>query len=297
MATPTKTAAAPMPIASSRSVVEIPLTNRPMSMSATAPPIVVSAAATLKRAKRDVGRTAPSRTAEMGGTRVARIAGRSAASSVTTMPTASETTIVRVANTVPACGRSMPKWTKRRFRPFASARPRKRPPTAATRPMTNASIRTDASTCRRVAPSVRSVASSRVRCAIVMDSVFAMTKLPTKSATPPNASRKSLMMERKPFVSFVCWFACAWPVRTWALIGRIGRTSRTSSDGETPCFAAMLMLSSLPALSKIVCAVGKSKIAIVAPPSDETLPNLTMPLIVYFCSGPRAMTPIVSPTL
>jgi hypothetical protein len=33
--------------------------------------------------------------------------------------------------------------------------------------------------------------------------VFAITNVPTKRATPPNASRKSLMIERKPFVSFV----------------------------------------------------------------------------------------------
>ena len=37
---------------------------------------------------------------------------------------------------------------------------------------------------------MRIVASSRVRCAIVIESEFAITKLPTKSAIPPNASRK-----------------------------------------------------------------------------------------------------------
>ena len=146
IATPTKTAAAPTPIASSRSVVEMPPTNSPMSMIATAPPIVSRAAATLKRAKRDVGRTAPSRTAEMGGTRVARIAGRSAAMSVMPMPTASETTTVRVAKTVPACGRSIPKCTKSRFSPLASPRPRKRPATAPSAPMTSASSMTERST-------------------------------------------------------------------------------------------------------------------------------------------------------
>ena len=40
-----------------------------------------------KRAKRDGGSSAPSRTAAIGSTRVARIAGRIAAISVTTMPT------------------------------------------------------------------------------------------------------------------------------------------------------------------------------------------------------------------
>ena len=52
---------------------------------------------------------------------------------------------------------------------------------------------TERSTCRRVAPSVRSVASSRVRCATVIDSVLKMTNAPTKSAMPPKPSRKPRM--------------------------------------------------------------------------------------------------------
>ena len=46
-------------------------------------------------------------------------------------------------------------------------------------------------TWRREAPSVRSVANSRVRWAIVIESEFAITKAPTKSAMPAKASRKS----------------------------------------------------------------------------------------------------------
>ncbi len=146
--------------------------------------------------------------------------------------------------------------------------------------MTNASIITDMSTCRRLAPSVRSVASSRVRCAIVIESVFAMTKLPTKSATPANASRKSLKIERNPFVSFVACFASACAVRTWAVGGRIGAISLTSWAGVVPDFAAMSIPSSFPSLWKTFCAVGKSKMTIVAPPSDETPPILTTPAIL-----------------
>ena len=79
--------------------------------------------------------------------------------------------------------------------------------TEAISPITNASTRTDRSTCRRVAPSVRSVASSRVRCAIVIESVFAITKLPTNSAIPPKASRNDWMTVKKPLVSFCCCWA------------------------------------------------------------------------------------------
>jgi hypothetical protein len=171
----------------------------------------------------------------------------------------------------------------------------KRPATDASAPITNASTSTERSTCRRVAPSVRSVASSRVRWAIVIESVFAITKMPTKSATPANASRKSWMIERKPFVSLVDCRACPWPVRTWAVAGRIGRTCCTSCCGVVPGLAAIEIESSLPCLWKIFCAVGKSNIAIVAPPSDETFANFAIPTTVNVRTGPRAITPIVSP--
>ncbi len=228
IATPTNTAAAPTPIASSRCVVESPPRNSPTSISATATAIVAKAGAGPKRAKREGGSSAPSRTAAIGGTCVARRAGRSAASTVIATPTASDTMIVRVAKTVAAWGRSMPKETNTEFRPFASPRPRNRPATDASRPITNASSSTERRTWRRVAPSVRRVASSRVRCAIVIESVFAITKLPTNSAMPANASRKSWMMVRKPLVSLVACFACASPVRTCAFAGSRGLISCTS---------------------------------------------------------------------
>ena len=59
----------------------------------------------------------------------------------------------------------------------------------------------DRSTWRRDAPSVRSVANSRVRWAIVIESELAITKLPTKSAMPPNASRNFCRKEMKDWVS------------------------------------------------------------------------------------------------
>ncbi len=60
----------------------------------------------VNRANRPRGSVAPSRTAAIGGTRVARIAGKRPAISVTSVPTTNETTIVRVAKTVSVCGRS-----------------------------------------------------------------------------------------------------------------------------------------------------------------------------------------------
>ena len=45
-------------------------------------------------------------------------------------------------------------------------------------------------TCLREAPSVRSVANSRVRWATVIERVLKITNAPTNSAMPPKPSRK-----------------------------------------------------------------------------------------------------------
>ena len=55
-------------------------------------------------ASRPSGIVAPSRTAAIGSTRVARIAGRRLASTVTTTPTRMATMIVRALTTVPVLG-------------------------------------------------------------------------------------------------------------------------------------------------------------------------------------------------
>ena len=144
----------------------------------------------MKRANRPRGTVEPSRTAAIGATRVARIAGNSPATTVTIVPTRSETTIVRVAKTVSAAGSPSPSAPKSASRPFASRKPRTSPTSDASRPIAKASTSTERSTWRREAPSVRSVANSRVRWATVIESVLKITKEPTKSAIPANASRK-----------------------------------------------------------------------------------------------------------
>ena len=71
-----------------------------------------------------------------------------------------------------------------------NAAPMASPITEPMSPIASDSSTTEPSTWRREAPSVRSSANSRVRCAIVIDSEFAITKDPTKSAIPANESRK-----------------------------------------------------------------------------------------------------------
>src|SRR5204862_473403 len=83
----------------------------------------------------------------------------------------------------------------------------------------------------------------------------AITKLPTNSAIPPNASRKSWRNETKLCVSFASSVAWASPVRTWVPGGRIFSISAVSCCGETPPFAFARIWSSLPRLWNSAYAV------------------------------------------
>ena len=80
--------------------------------------------------------------------------------------------IVRAPKTVLVDGRSMPADANTPLSSFARPMPATRPITEATVPMASASTTTERSTWRRVAPSARSSASSRERCATVIDSVL-----------------------------------------------------------------------------------------------------------------------------
>ena len=120
--------------------------------------------------------------------------------SVTSTPTSSATTTVRVWKRSPLLGSVKPTESKSQKRAFARPSPRKRPTTDAATPMMSDSTAIEPRTCRREAPSVRSVANSRVRWAMVIESELAITKLPTKRAMPAKASRN---FWRKPMNSFV----------------------------------------------------------------------------------------------
>ena len=158
----------------------------PTQMAATDAAITATAVLSEWAAKREGGSVEPSRTAAIGGTRVARRAGTMLASTVITVPSASETRTVRSANTIPASGRSPPIAVSS----LASPNPANSPITEASSPITRPSITTERMTCLREAPSVRSVANSRVRWATVIDRVLKITNAPTNSAIAPKPSRK-----------------------------------------------------------------------------------------------------------
>ncbi len=202
---------------------------------------------------------------------------------------------MRVSNSSPVFGSVKPTASNSANRPDASSRPRNSPITDATIPTTSASTKIENMTWRREAPSVRSVANSRVRCAIVIESEFAITNEPTNSAIPPNASRKPWRKVMNSFVSAASSCACASPVRACASGGRIGSISESSCWSETPGFAATAISSRRPSFSKSRCAVGRSKPASVAPPIERSEPNSTIPEIRRRSTGPSTWTPISSP--
>ena len=245
IATPMKSPRTPTPRASRRGPVETPWAkNAAKTTTASATAQTTTATAGPNRAKREGGSTEPSRTAAIGGTRVARIAGRRLASTVTIVPSRIETITVRQAKTSD-WDTTAPKSTlKRAASPFAIASPRKSPTTDASSPVTRPSTVTTHRICRRFAPTVRSVANSRVRWATVIESVFAITKAPTKSAIAAKASRKYLRNESWSVMSFELCFAWSEPVRTCVFGGSTFWISATSFEPETPGLAATSIWSS-----------------------------------------------------
>ena len=133
----------------------------------------------------------PSRTAAIGAIRVARTAGQTdgderhqRAGRASRRPPSATGRPCR-----PAAARGRATRRARSAPSRAGRRARARPPRRRGRGSCPRAS-TERSTCRREAPSVRSVASSFVRCATVIESVLKMTNAPTNSAIPPNASRK-----------------------------------------------------------------------------------------------------------
>ena len=111
--------------------------------------------------------------------------------SVTMIPSSSETMIVRVLKMSPLLGSVNPTASNSLNSPIASARPRNSPTIDASVPIhERLDDDREAPTWRRDAPRVRSVVSSRVRWAIVIESELKMTNAPTNRAITPNASRK-----------------------------------------------------------------------------------------------------------
>ena len=152
--------------------------------------------------------------------------------------------------------------------------------TEATKPMTVASPSTEPSTWRREAPTVRSIESSRVRCAIVIEKLLKIMNAPTNRATPANTSSSVCRKLSPCFVSCASFCACSAPVRTVTALPSACCTRGTSAWALVPGAAWIEIPSTLPALSSTRCACGSGMMAIEAPANESSLPNLAMPTTV-----------------
>ncbi len=147
-------------------------------------------------------------------------------------------------------------------------------------------------------PIVRSVANSRVRCAIVIESELAITNAPTKSAMKPNESRNVLQEAREARCVARVGLACVAAAPHLRLRREDRAESEASSSASlTFAFLETRIWSSFPSLSNRRCAVARSKPASVAPPRLRPLdPNLTRPATLNGVAAPSASILIVSPT-
>ena len=76
----------------------------------------------------------------------------------------------------------MPNALSSALRPSAASTPSPRPISEATSPVSAASPSTEPNTWRRLAPTTRSSASSRVRCPTVIENVLKIVNAPTNNA-------------------------------------------------------------------------------------------------------------------
>jgi hypothetical protein len=143
---------------------------------------------------------------------------------------------------------------------------------------------------------MRISANSRARWATVMDIVLKMMKAPTNRAMPPKATRPPCRIFRKSLRPPMSKRSCSSAVLTSALRGSAGAIAFVSSPGSVPDLPSTRIESTWPCFLNRRCAVPSVKIAAVALPIDLTSPNRAIPVMRYWRTGPRALTPIVSPS-
>ena len=282
-AVPRNSRAAPMPT-NVRSRFDEPVPNRPNAISVRPPSSITMLAGNAIRERR-VDTTKPSRSAATGGTRVARIAGASAATIVTTTPTTIDTMIVRLSMTVPFDGSSKPIALNSARSPAASPMPSRMPTTAPAKPRNRPSASTERRTWAREAPSVRSIPNSRARCATVIENVLKMMNAPTNSEMPANASSAVCRKPRLSRMSLDRLAASSEPVRTCTDGPSFAVSSRLTACASLPFRSVASISSSWFTLPVMRCAAGSVSITTGAPPSESTPWILTIPTIRKACLG------------
>ena len=189
MATPMKIRTAPSPTRA--------MAGRDRPRASTPTPMTVMTPPRMNRRRSGISSSVCwSLTAATGAMRTARRAGLMADRRVTPTPTTMQTTTVRASNTREPVGNVTPNPASSFSRPIAASTPSPIPITDDTSPTRAASPRTERKTCRRLAPTMRSRASSRVRWPTVIENVFRMVNPPTKRAMKANTNRAVLRNPR-----------------------------------------------------------------------------------------------------
>ena len=149
-----------------------------------------------------------------------------------------------------------------------------------TRPITSASVMTEVSTCRRLAPTARNSASSLPRWATMIENVLKMMNAPTNSAMAANTSRAIRKNPRPSFSCSDCSSATEVAVSASVFGGSSCWIVSRSCAGSMPSSPSTEMESNTPSLLRTRWAVAVSNSARVAPPRLSASPNPAMPEIV-----------------
>ena len=234
--------------------------------------------------------------AAIGGMLAARRAGEIAATSVTSVPMASETQMVRGRSCRDDEGRSIPNAFSSAVRPMAMRIPTPSPIAPASTPTMAASASTEVVICRPVAPRARSNPSSRVRWATMIENVLKMMNVPTNSAIPAKTS-SAVRMKPSPSLTWLAASSAACVAVTASTpCGRTDCTRVRRTEAETPSSATTSMVSNWPSAPSTRCAVAVSNATSVAPPRLSALPNPSRPVIVNCSGGPWNRIVMRSPT-
>ncbi len=146
--------------------------------------------------------------------------------------------------------------------------------------MTKASVTTEPRIWRRLAPSVRSIANSRVRWATVIENVLKIKNAATNSETPAKIKSAVRRMLMNSPTSSRCDSTFCSPVSAWTERGSAAVRLAASWSGEVPSAAATWTWSSWPSLPVMRCASGRVSNAIVAPPKESMSPSVAIPTTV-----------------
>ena len=176
---------------------------RPASR-ATTPSSPITVPVTIRRRDDSWSSDRWSARAATGGMRMARRAGLMADTTVTPTPTARATITVRDSKARDPVGSVIPNPLRSSSSPTAASTPSPRPTSEASTPRMRASSSTERKSWRRLAPTMRSRASSRVRWPTMIEKVLKMVKPPTNREMKAKISRAVEKKDSAWLMSLVC---------------------------------------------------------------------------------------------